>query len=268
MKRSIFLILISLCLTSPCWAYTIEHFGTNSGDTYQIQRADLVHVPILSDPRLAIVFCALHEDKHTFLNETHILVDRLAATAPFSSHMQAIDLYRIVLSPEEVDTIFKLVPGLPPMKVHRDFLDRIASELKRPFKLVITDATGGTSIAELSTPQAMSLVILGRNRYRSAAGFSKGFMHELGHALGLRDERPDSNGAISPPGPPNCAATREDAKAWWGDLASPNGRVGYIEGCGGNMNYTRPTIASYMNDPDKAGDFGPVNERYLSRIFH
>ncbi len=254
-----------LFLASPCWAYTIEHL--KSGDTYQIQRANLVYVPILSDPRLVIVFCALHEDKDTFLNETRLLADRLAATKPFSTYMQAIDLYRIVLAPEEVDIIFKPVSGLPPLKVRRELLDRITAELKRPFKLIITDATGGTSIAELSTPKAMSLVILGRNRYRSAADFSKGFLHELGHALGLRDERPDNNGAISLPGPPNCAATLDDAKAWWGDLASPNGRVGYIEGCGGNIHFIRPTIASFMNDPEKAGDFGPVNERYLSRIF-
>ena len=73
--------------------------------------------------------------------------------------------------------------------------------------------------------------------------------------------------SLAPPGPPNCAATEEDAKAWWGDLEGTMPRVHYIHGCGGNKNYIRPTIASFMNDPDKAGDYGPVNARYLSRIF-
>jgi len=39
--------------------------------------------------------------------------------------------------------------------------------------------------------------------------------------------------------------------------------VRYVRGCCGNRNYIRPTTASLMNDPDKAGDFGPVNERYI-----
>jgi len=42
--------------------------------------------------------------------------------------------------------------------------------------------------------------------------------------------------------------------------------VGYINGCCGNKDYIRPTIASFMNDPDQANDFGPVNERYLRKV--
>ena len=33
-----------------------------------------------------------------------------------------------------------------------------------------------------------------------------------------------------------------------------------------NKKYIRPTIASLMNDADKAEDFGPVNERYLRQV--
>ncbi|MDD4980625.1 MAG: hypothetical protein PHC54_05090 [Candidatus Omnitrophica bacterium] len=42
-------------------------------------------------------------------------------------------------------------------------------------------------------------------------------------------------------------------------------RVNYIHGCCGNKNYIRPVIASLMNNPDKAEDFGPVNERFLRK---
>ena len=51
-----------------------------------------------------------------------------------------------------------------------------------------------------------------------------------------------------------------------GDLVGQGTRVNYIFGCCGNKNYIRPTIASLMNDPDKAEDFGPVNERYLRQV--
>jgi len=47
--------------------------------------------------------------------------------------------------------------------------------------------------------------------------FAKGFLHKLGHSLGLRDECVDCQ-QLSLAGPPNCAATKEEAQKWWGDL--------------------------------------------------
>ena len=214
-----------------------------------------------------MVFCALHEDKETFLKDVHVLTSKLGATPPFSAFPHDIALYHIVLLPEEAARIFKEAPGIPPLQVRRDFLQTIAVRLKGPYKLVIIDASGGTSTAELSDPHTTSLIILGKGRYTTADSFAKGFLHELGHSLGLRDEGVSGTAGLAPPGPPNCAATEEEAKAWWGDLEGNVARVGYIHGCGGNKNYIRPTIASFMNDPDKAGDYGPVNTRYLSRIF-
>lgn len=149
--------------------------------------------------------------------------------------------------------------------MRRDFLNDLLTYLKSNYKLIIIDASGSVSTAELSSPDKLSLVILGRARYEDSSSFAKGFLHELGHSLGLRDECVDCQ-QLCPPGPPNCATTKEEAENWWGDLVGKEQRVNYISGCCGNKEYIRPTIASLMNNPDKAEDFGPVNERYLRKI--
>ncbi|MFH0913499.1 MAG: hypothetical protein V1884_04385, partial [Candidatus Omnitrophota bacterium] len=125
-------------------------------------------------------------------------------------------------------------------------------------------ARGSVSCAELSSRDKLSLVIVGRSRYTNPQSFAKGFLHELGHSLGLRDECIDC-GELCPPGPPNCASTPEEAKGWWGDMVGKVERVNYIHGCSGNKSYIRPVIASLMNDTEKAEDFGPVNERFLKK---
>ncbi len=142
----------------------------------------------------------------------------------------------------------------------------ISLKLKsREYKLVIIDVKGSISCAELSLIDKTSLIILGKARYKDTDSLAKGFLHELGHSLGLYDECVDC-AQLSFGGYPNCAPTKEEAERWWGDLAGKDPRVNYIAGCCGNKNYIRPAIASLMNDPDKAEDFGPVNERYLRNI--
>jgi len=189
---------------------------------------------------------------------------RLKQTKPFDES-DSLKIWYINFSKKEEGVIFKPTSAFPPLKVRRDFLENIRQQLKSNYKLVIIDAQGLVSCAELSLPDKMSLIILGKKRYADSASFAKGFLHELGHSLGLRDEGMDSDSSC-PPGPPNCAATKEQALNWWGDLVGKDERVNYIAGCCGNKDYIRPTIASYMNNPDKAGDFGPVNERYLRKI--
>jgi hypothetical protein len=177
--------------------------------------------------------------------------------------MEALRIWRINLTSAEEKGIFKEKEGFPPLGVRQDFLDNISTKLKSNYKLIIIDARGSVSCAELSSKDKLSLVIIGRARYSNAQSFAKGFLHELGHSLGLRDECIDC-GELCPPGEPNCAETQEEAKAWWGDMVGKVERVNYIHGCCGNKNYIRPVIASLMNDTEKAEDFGPVNERFLS----
>lgn len=214
-------------------------------------------------PRVNLVFCSLHyPDKQDFSQDIAILIERLKKTRPFDENMAALRIWRVNMVSKEEKEIFKDKEGFPPLAVRQDFLDGITNRLKSNFKLIIIDARGSVSCAELSSSDKLSLVILGRARYANAQSFAKGFLHELGHSLGLRDECVDC-GQLCPAGPPNCATTKEEAKMWWGDMVGKVERVNYIHGCCGNLGYLRPVIASLMNDTEKAEDFGPVNERFL-----
>ncbi|MFA5373986.1 MAG: hypothetical protein WC354_07395 [Candidatus Omnitrophota bacterium] len=215
---------------------------------------------------LNLVFCPVnYQSEKIFIEDTIAIASRLKKTAPFKDISNRISFFRLVLSPEEQKQFLQRSQGIPPLKINRALLNRTGHSIKSAYKLVLIDAKGGVSCAELSEISKVSLIILGRSRYGSADSFTKGFLHELGHSLGLRDEGLNSQAALCQPGPPNCAVTEEEAKNWWGDLAGKVSRVNYINGCCGNISYFRPTIASLMNDPDKANDFGPVNERYLTQ---
>ncbi len=170
--------------------------------------------------------------------------------------------YYINLSKKEEEFFFKKTQGFPPLKVLQDFLNTIKTFLRYNYKLIIIDYSGSVSCAELSSVDKISLVILGRRRYENNGSFARGFLHELGHSLGLRDEC-TSCFQPCPPGPPNCAVTKEESVRWWGQFVGKDSRVNYISGCCGNTRYIRPTAASLMNNPDKAGDYGPVNEKYI-----
>ena len=212
---------------------------------------------------LRVVFCPLHyENNADFLKDTGIMTRKLFQVRPFSEFEGRIAFSYLELSPEEQSRIFKPVSAFPPLLARRDFIDGLSEKIGAVYKLVIIDAKGGQTCAELSRIDKASLLIIGRARYNSANSFAKGFLHELGHSLGLRDEFIDSAHNLEP-GYPNCAVTKKEAQEWWGDLVGRDSRVNYISGCCGNRSYIRPTIASLMNDADKAEDFGPVNERYL-----
>ncbi len=215
---------------------------------------------------LRIIFCPLHyRDGRDFLKDIGIITKKLFRLKPFSEFEGEIALSYLELSSEEEKSVFKPVSAFPPLLARQDFIDSLSRKIEGPYKLVIIDAKGGTTCAELSRTDKISLLIVGRSRYNNTNSFAKGFLHELGHSLGLRDEFIDS--AHNPePGYPNCALTKKEAREWWGDLVGRDSRVNYISGCCGNRNYIRPTIASLMNDADKAEDFGPVNERYLRKV--
>ncbi|MCX5709581.1 MAG: hypothetical protein NT088_02485 [Candidatus Omnitrophica bacterium] len=195
-------------------------------------------------------------------------VDRLAQelkkTKPFDGFSD-FSFWFVSLTKKEEGLLFTLTPGFPPLRAKSDFLQDIFVKLGRDYKLIIVDRTGLVSCAELSSINMTSLIILGRKMYASEESFSKGFLHELGHSLGLRDECVACE-ELSSAGEPNCARDKEEAIKWWGDLVGKDPRVNYISGCCGNKGYIRPTAVSLMNDPDKADDFGPVNERYLKQV--
>lgn len=246
-------IFCFLGFTSNCFSYDIE--------------------PYLKQPSFgakecafSLIFCPLgYQDKEIFLQDIDALVKRLKITKPFVGFTDTIGIWQIDITQAEEKDFFKKTQGFPPLKVRQDFLDGIFKRLKSNFKLIILDENNFVSCAELSSPDKLSLIILGRRRYKNEDSFTKGFLHELGHSFGLRDECVDC-AQLSLAGPPNCAATKEEAQKWWGDFVGKVAGVNYIRGCCGNKDYIRPVIASFMNDADKAEDFGPVNERYLKNI--
>jgi hypothetical protein len=241
-------------------------FYSVSGFSYEIKPSNKKPLP-KEKSALNLVFCPLnYSDKEAFQKDTQSLITRLKKTSPFDEFNASFSLWQVDLTDAEVAQVFKSTQDFPPLKVRNDFLAYISSGLElREYKLVIIDAKGNISCAELSSIDKTSLIILGKARYKDNNSFAKVFLHELGHSLGLRDECVDC-AQLSPSGYPNCANNRKEAEDWWGDLIGNDTRVNYISGCCGNKNYIRPTIASLMNDPDKAEDFGPVNERYLKKL--
>ncbi len=233
-----------------------------SGFSYEIEPLGKKPLP-KEKSAFNLVFCPLnYPDKEAFQKDPRSLIVRFKETKPFDEFNASFAFWQVDLTGAEAAQVFKLTQDFPPLKVRNDFLAGISDKLKGVYKLVIIDAKGFVSCAELSEAGKDSLIIIGRKSYIDDNDFAKGFLHELGHSFGLRDECVNCRQRSSS-GYPNCASSAEEAQKWWGDLVVEGGRVGYISGCCGNEGYIRPTIASLMNDFRRADDFGPVNERYL-----
>lgn len=203
-----------------------------------------------------------YQDKDDFTKDIGILIEGLKKTKPFDE-FDNLTFWRITFSRQEEGEIFKPIEGFPPLMVRKDFAANISNHVKSVYKLIIIDAQDSASCAELSSIDKFSLVILGKQRYKYKEEFLKGFLHELGHSLGLRDECIACDKAE--PGYPNCAPTKELAAKWWGEFVGKHPAAGYINGCCGSRDYLRPTIASLMNDTRKAADYGSVNEEYIRK---
>lgn len=244
------LVLCFFCFVGSCFAYDIKPFA---------QRGS-----VKTGKSLNLAFCSLnYKDAAGFVKDRKILIQRLKITKPFDE-LNNLEFWYINLSPKEQNKVFNSVSDFPPLQVRNDFLADISNKIKGAYKLIIIDAQGFVPCAELSEAWKTSLVILGRKAADNDNNFAKCFLHELGHAFGLRDECVNCQQRSSG-GYPNCASNKEEAVKWWGDLAGKDERVSYIYGCCGNKDYIRPTIASLMNDFHKANDFGLVNERYLRK---
>jgi hypothetical protein len=239
------IILLILLIPACCFSYEIDPY------------------PGSKESLLNLVLCPVnYQQKEMFAGDSAAIIAGLSKTVPFNEFPGRIAFFSLDLSPEEQKRFFEAVQGMPPLKIRQDLLDTIGNSFKGAYKLVVIDAQGGWSCAELSQAGKTSVLIIGRMRYTEEKSFTKGFLHELGHSLGLRDECPDCS-RLSEPGFPNCAVTKADALKYWGDLAGKGNGVNFVAGCCGNRSYIRPTLGSFMNNADKAGDYGAVNERYL-----
>jgi len=233
--------------------------------SYEVTASSKDYQPI-NDKPFNLVFCSINYTKEDlFLKDVEDLIERLKKTIPFDEFIDITMVFNLKFSDKEEELFFKEISEYPFIEVDRDFLEDLYKDIKGNYKLVIIDRSGTDSIAQLSSIEKTSLIILGKGKHKEVDNFTKDFMHELGHSLGLRDESLDEHAKRCEPGYPNCARTIGEAQRWWGDLAKKYKRVRYIEGCCGDPNYIRPTAASFMNDSKKAGDFGPVNERFIRK---
>ncbi len=229
------------------------------GNCFQLKH--FTSIPLT--PSLNLIIAGLnYPDNNLFLQDIKEIKAGLSKIKPFDEFQEAINISYLELDNSEEQQLFKRNNGMPPVVVRMDLLEQL-SRISGRYKLVILDYQGGSSCAELSSIDKTSLVILGRARYSKVEDFLKGFLHELGHSLGLRDECIDC--AAVEPGFPNCAPTKELAKQWWGEYADKTDRVDYINGCCGRKDCFRPTIASVMNDIYKAADYNFANEQYLRK---
>jgi len=203
-----------------------------------------------------------YPDDLSFLKDLEGIKARLFTTPPFDALKEKINISFLTLSKEQEQNLFQRQDNLPPLKVRADLLASINQEIN-PYKLVILDFQGTVHCAELSSLEKTSILIIGRSRPKN--DFTKSFLHELGHALGLRDEC--TNCPQTEPGFPNCATDLATAKKWWGKWVGRAKDVDYFYGCCGNKNYLRPTASSLMNDPERSADFGYVNELFLEKEF-
>jgi hypothetical protein len=245
-----FLFLL-LCIYFPrvCFSYTIDAWQFNSSPR--------------DKPQLNLVFVPLYyPESEIFLKDINGLVKKISAVVPFNEFVDSIAFWKINLSAQEQDLLFKETEAEPYIAVDKNFTENIPQYLGQACKLIIIDYRHSYSRAQFSAFNETSIVLLGRRRYREESDFRKGFLHELGHSLGLQNECIRCQ--ESDPGPPNCAPSKQVAQQWWGDLIeTKTPKVRYVNGCCGKKEYIRPTIASLMNDTSRASTYGPVNERYL-----
>jgi hypothetical protein len=248
---------------SLCAAFFIFACKCHAYDIKPVSQPD----SIIKKTSITLVFVPLNYASGADLKlDIEALIRKLKETKPFDEFINEIGVFKAVLSKGEAERCLKFQEGGLPLKADAGFLKSVYKKVRADYKLIVLDNTGTDLRAEFSSPEASSLVIIGRARFKDRSGLAKAFLHELGHSLGLRDESPQGYAKTCSPGYPNCAVTIEEARKWWGDLVGKPGYADYIKGCCGNSDYIRPTIASLMNDINKAEDFGPVNERYLRQI--
>jgi hypothetical protein len=185
------------------------------------------------------------------------LEQALAKAAPFSRHEVR---WHFVENRDDTLCEVRRPTSVIEQLACRPEVNALLPKLPR-FKLVVLSRAEFTSSANLARPEENSVVFLSAARDKDRLALT--FLHELGHAFGLREEAwPNQNPQTSEaarPGPPNCAPDRATAEKWWGGIAG----AGFFKGCAGSADYIRPTENSLMARPAPGAVYGPVNERWI-----
>jgi len=223
--------------------------------------------PAVCSRALHLVFTPLnYQDPSDFIKDREILVERLLKTAPFSEFPSKLRIWDLRLAETQTGEVFVPIDVFPYVRVDPKVIKKIYEQVGANYKLILLNQTESTAAAEFSTPEATSVIVLGRRHFNTDFYFSSAFLHELGHSLGLRDETSKNDARACEPGYPNCATSKDEAERWWGKWAGKNPQVGFFKGCCGREEYFKPTAVSLMNDIYHSSNFGPVNEEYLRRV--
>lgn len=216
--------------------------------------------------KLNLVFVPLNYQAHKdFLKDRETLALRLEKAVPFNEFPEAVKIWDLEIAEKKARKVFLPQEAFPPLRVDPGFLEKVFLRIGANYKLILLDKTGSTDCSELSSLEATSVIIVGRQRFSEEPSSPSGFLHELGHSLGLRDESPFSSQPIVP-GPPNCAPDQKTAELWWGDMTNKGDGVSYYPLKSGQNHFLKPTLHSVMENPYRFNDFGPVNERYLRKV--
>ncbi len=132
-------------------------------------------------------------------------------------------------------------------------------------KWVVVSSRAFASHGTVSAPPAQSSVFVSFPPDMAPAAAARHLAHELGHALGLRDEEAVLAIAAGDPGRtpgPNCARDRAEARRRWGDLVA-RGEAHEAAGCAGHRDYLKPSPEGIMAERGDA--FGAAQSRYLDR---
>lgn len=227
-----------------------------------------------------------YESEEAGLKDAQMLQEALDSVEPFQKYQAAVHFHFLPFSKDRFCSVNK-VGSKALLKCDKALIGVVNSPGVERFKLVVLSNDDFVPNARVARGKNSTIYIPARQAFMKPAEredwLRKIFLHELGHAFGLRDEYgrirdpegivdqeaaalPSGNAAYQP-ARPNCAPDVKTAKEWWGEYLGLEG-TGYYSGCAGRMDYVRPAQDHLMSDYAKELSYGYVSERYLDLMIN
>ncbi len=218
------------------------------------------------------------------LGDLKIIQTALDSVEPFHKYSAAVNFQLIPFSAERLCSKNKAGPK-DVLACGPTLLNKVNSQKIEHFKLIVLSKEDFVPNAKVARGKnsAIFLPTIFPNATPEEGRKLLGhfFLHELGHAFGLRDEYGrdrnksgivdaelaslPSNNLAYQASRPNCAPDLKTAKEWWGEYVGIEG-TGYYSGCAGNMKYVRPSEDKLMSAYAKDISYGYVSENYLDQV--
>ncbi len=218
------------------------------------------------------------------LVDIKILEDALASVKPFSRYSAALRIRELPFQSERLCSKKKAGPK-DLLECSNALIDLVNAQGIDKFKLVVLSKEEFVPNAKVARGKNSSIFMpalypnMGNDEKKDF--MRKLFLHEVGHAFGLRDEYGrdwnksgivdselaslPSNNVAYQAARPNCAPDLKTAREWWGESIGVEG-TGYYSGCSGNMKYVRPSEDKLMSAYAKDISYGYVSENYLDQV--